>query len=140
MIPRGFIKFGDYVTVAYIDGSTYKVVTTKSSGASDYSATSSYETPIINLGDSSQTKELKGITIMHEPLVSGTTVTVSYKKDADTSYTTYLTSSTVNSLSRSVATALQFGEITFKITVTGGNTAITGLQFDCEEIEINAPY
>ena len=131
--PLGFQLLGDYLTVAYKVGSTYTIRRTDDDG---YTATSFYESLIFNAGDGSLKKDLKGITVMHQPLPTVGQVVVKYKKDAESSFTTILTSSTDNTISESAVNIQSSGtplpkgykEIQFRMESTG-NAIITGLSF-----------
>src|SRR3990167_2563329 len=135
---KGFLKFGDYVLAAFTDGGTYKC-NLISSGTFATSAPV-YETVIFNGGDAAITKKLLSVTILTEPLPAAGSVTVAYKADAETSFTTILTSSTDNAIRKTAinieSTGVnlpQFKEISFQLTSTG-NAVITGLKFLYEEI------
>ena len=142
----GFILIGDYMFIAYEDGGTHAI--SKTSDTNLHAATAIYETVILNDGDSSTTKKLLGATVMHEPLGSNGTVTLRYKKDEETSFTTILTNTTNDSLRASTinvdggATLPTYKEITFRIEsaasvaeTTGDIGIITGLKWRSEIIE-----
>lgn len=106
-----------------------------------YSADSYYESLIFNLDDSSITKKLIGVSVMHEPLTATGEVTLKYRKDEnlDSSWTTIFTNSTDDSISQdainiSGATLPTFKEIQFQIISTGG-AIITGLKLKIEIID-----
>jgi hypothetical protein len=102
---------------------------------------SQYETLIINGGDSSQKKKLVSVTAEFEALPVAGSVTVKYKKDAETSYTTIFTDSTDNDISHKAIniessgdTLPQFYEIQLRVGSIGG-AVITGLKVKWEEID-----
>lgn len=114
---------------------------TRSDDAANYTFTSIYETLILNGGDSSKKKKLVGVTVMYNPLPAAGSVTLKYRKDEDSSYTTIFTDSADNSISHSAiniessgATLPSYKEIQFRIESTGG-AEITGLKYRYEEIE-----
>jgi len=140
---NGFIVVGDYKFISYIDSSTYGL--SKTNNSSSYTATSVYETQIINDGSSAVTKQLKGLSVSHEKLASGTTITIKYKKDDETSFTTLGSNTNTNSLRYSVINIESTGaalplykDLTLRIEVTGGKTPITGLKYRSEVINDDA--
>jgi hypothetical protein len=141
---RGFLIFEDFTFIAYDLSGTYDV--SKTDNASSYSHTAIYESKIFDGGDSSIQKKLVGVTIQHEFLPSSTTITVKYRKDEETSFTTIFTSTTADAISASAiniassgATLPRFKEIQFRIEVTGGNGEITGFSYAAEEVD-DRPY
>src|SRR3990167_10092411 len=137
MIPKGFFKFGDFVHVGFTDGGTYKVNVTDN--AATFTTDCDYESVI--LGESYKKFKLVGVGVMTEPLPAAGSVTVGYKIDAETSFTTILTHSTDDSLYKeatniesSGVNLPQFREIQFQI-ISVGNAVITGLWVQIEEIE-----
>ena len=136
----GFLAVGDFLFQSYSVSSTFNM--TKTDDTALYSHNSIYESKRYDAGDASLKKELKGITIKHEYLPSGASVTVKYRVDQTTSWASILTSSTTNAISNS-AVALQslpkdYKEIEFQILSTAG-AEITGLSFQ-EEITGKRPY
>src|SRR3990167_1578796 len=139
-----FILVGDYMFIAYADGGTHAVSKTNDSNL--HAATSVYETVILNDGDTSLTKQLRSVTILHEALPANGSVVVKYKKDEETSFTTILTNTTDNSLRKTAiniessgAALPTYKEITFRVESTaavGGTTGdigiITGLKYRSE--------
>ena len=117
--------------IAYDDGGTFDV--SKTDDTNLHAITAIYETVIINDGDSSLTKKLKGVTVIHEPLPSNGSVVLAYKKDEETTFTTILTNTTANSL-RESAVVIESGgaalptykEITFRIESTAAVAGTTG--------------
>lgn len=140
-----FIYAGDFLFISYVSGGAFAMSKTNDD-TSDYSAKSIWESRKFNTGGSSFKKDLKGISIMHEPLDSDGQIVVQYKKDEETSYTTILTNSTDNSISKSAiniessgaALPKDYKEISFRIESTGG-AEITGLSF-MEDIKQSRPY
>jgi hypothetical protein len=120
-------------------------ITRTSYNTADFSSTNSsiYETLIFTGGDSAQQKKLLSITVMTEPLpLAGTTVTVKYRKDEETSWTTiYTQTSDANAVKHTAVNiessglALpQFREIQFQVSIITGAT-ITGLKAKVELLD-----
>lgn len=104
----------------------------KTNDAATYAFSSIYESQIFNFGDPSIEKRLEGFTIYTTPLPASSSVTVKYKSDEDTSWTTIGSLSTQGALSRSFlnieATGANFAvgkEYQFQLLSTGG-AEITG--------------
>lgn len=104
----------------------------KTDDSATYSYTSVLETQIYNFGDVCLTKQLQQLSLYTTPIPSGGSVTIKYKVDSDTSFTTIGTSSTANSLSKDLynnETAgtdfKTFKELTLRFESTGG-AEITG--------------
>lgn len=104
----------------------------KTSATATYTFTSIYETQIYNSGSTNTDKKLLQFSVETEPLTSGQSVTLKYKVDADTSWTTFGTHSTVGVSARDFfgieSSGLPFpthAEIKFRIESTGG-AAVTG--------------
>ena len=145
-IVFSFILIGDFMLIAYEDGGTHAV--SKTDDTNLHAITAVYETVILNDGDSSITKKLHGITILHEALPANGSVVVKYKKDEETSFTTILTNTTANSLRKSAINIESSGvvlptykEITFRVEssaavagTTGDIGVITGLKYKSEII------
>ena len=141
-----FILVGDYMFIAYADGGTHDV--SKTDNTNLHAITAAYETVVLDDGDTSITKKLLQVTILHEALPSNGSVVVKYKKDNETSFTTILTSTTANSLRKTAINIESSGnnlptykEITFRIEstaavagTTGGIGVITGLKYKAEVI------
>jgi len=113
----------------------------KTDDTANFTETSTYDTVIMNLEDSSVTKKLVGVTLYTEPIPSGGSVTVAYRIDNETSYTTIFTNTTQNDIRHSAiniessgAELPDFKELQLRITCTGG-VEITGLRFRAEVIE-----
>ena len=127
----GFILVGDYMFIAYSDGGVDNV--SKTNDTNLHAVTAAYETVILNDGDTSLTKKLQSVTILHEALPANGTVTVKYKKDEETSFTTILTNTTDNSLRKTAINIESSGaelptykEITFRIESTASVAGTTG--------------
>lgn len=133
----------DYMFVSYNDGAGGKQVSKTNDSATTFSASSVYETLINPIGyegakaellDVSKKKDLVAVTVTHEPLPTAGSVTVKYKIDAETSWSSaIITNTTDDSLSASAVTGLpkDWKEIRFQITSTGG-AVITGLKYVTE--------
>ena len=141
-----FIKVGDYTFIIYNDNAVRVIDKTDDAAASFDTTTCVYESLIFNAGDSSKTKQLVSITIKTEPLVSGGQVTMGYKKNEDTSYTTIFTQSydsvdlprnvshSAVNIESSGAHLPEFKEISFRIGSLG-NAVITGFGFQYELLD-----
>ena len=129
---QGFTNAANYFFIAHSnDGSI-----SKTNDATTHTYTSIYESQIFSLDDPSITKQLKKFTIFTSPIPSGGSITVKYKVDDDTSWTTIGSLSTTGELSRDFysieATDTQFAtfkEVKFRFESTGG-AEITGYKFD----------
>ena len=136
-IPKGFLRFGDFVIAAFTDGGTYKC--NQLSSATFVSSAPSYETVIFNGGDAAQTKKFLKGTLITEPLPAAGSATLAYKADAETSFTTILTHSIDDAIRKDTvnvagaANLPEFQEKAYKITSTG-NAVITGLKFVYDEV------
>ncbi len=129
--PLGFQFLGDYLTVTYKVGNTYVI---RMSNIAVYTTTNStYESLIFNSGNSSLIKDLIGITLMFEPLLSGGQCVLKYKKDSDSSWSSIFTFNTQNAISYSINSGSgllpkEYKELQFQILSTG-NAKLTGLHF-----------
>lgn len=128
-----FFVVGDFMFIAYISASVHNL--TKTNDTETYTATSIYESKIFNLGESSVTKDLDGVSVMTEAMPTAGQIVLKYKKDEETSFTTIFTNTTDNSIRysahsiESTGSALpSFKEIVFRIESTGG-AVVTGLKF-----------
>ena len=137
-----FLIAGDYTTILYQSGSAYSSSVTD---ASNHDHTSELVTKIFDGGDSSITKNFIGATVFFEPLTnSAWQVSLDYKKDAETSWTTIITDFTsATSEMRKFVDAVtagigDFKEIQFRIRSEKG-AVITGFSFKYKEIE-DKPY
>jgi len=140
-VLKGFILIGDYCFEAFVSGGSYKV--TKTDNTATYS-TSTIETLVQGghpFPDPSHTKKLLGVTLYFEPLPSGASVVLSYKKDEDTSWTQIFSHSTLNSLSHSAVniestgvTLPEYREIQFQIQSVGG-AVFTGGKAHAEQLD-----
>lgn len=130
-----FFLVGDFMFIAYADGGVHAVSKTNDTNLN--AVTAIWETVIINDGDSSVTKKLLGVTAIHEALPANGQIVVKYKKDEETTFTTILTNTTLNSLRKTAiniessgATLPQYKEITFRVESTaavGGTTGDIGV-------------
>lgn len=138
-VLRGFYIVGEYMFIAYSSGSdVYGLSKTIDSQGAQYSYTASsiYESKKFNTGDSSQKKDLIGVTVATEPLPTYGQVVLKYRTDQNTSWTTIFTEATDNSISHSAVNIESTGatlpkdykEIQFQIISTGG-AEITELAF-----------
>jgi len=135
-----FIFVGDYLFQAYDPSGSAHAMSMTDDALSFTSNSAIYESKIFNLGDSSITKKLIGVTVMTEYLPSGTEYTFKYRINEETTYTTIFTESTDNSISHSAiniessgATLPEYKEIQFQILSTGA--VITGFSFKSEVID-----
>jgi len=122
----GIQSFGtaaNYFFVAHsLDGSI-----DKTNDAATYTFTSVYESQIFNFDDTESDKRLEKIDVSFRKLATGESLTVKYKVDGATSWTTVGTFSTVGELSKSFLfieatdTAFASGkEYQFRLESTGG--------------------
>lgn len=138
---EGFYVAGTFAFIAYDGaGAISKTIETIS-----FTATSIYETSKYDAGDISVKKGLVAVSVTTKPLVTGAVVVGKYKMDSDTSWTTFLTHSTLNSSSHSAiniestgVTFPEFNEIQFRWESTGG-AEITGFSF-MSDITGKRPY
>ena len=125
---QAFNTAGNYFFIAHsLDGSI-----DKTNDASTYTFTSIYETQIYDFGDVCLQKNLLKFKIYAAALPSGGSVTVKYRIDGATSWTTIGTLSTTGALNRdfyniesSGADFATFREAEFRIESTGG-AEVTG--------------
>lgn len=148
---KGFRRWGDYMFISYIEPVNGGYTIWRTDDQPNFTATSKWATPIFNsvlglrnkhIPDSGQYKDFVGATVTTEPLPSGAVVTLWYKIDAQSSYTKFLTHSTQNAISQSVAQLgakiPQHKEIYILAESTGGGE-ITGIDF-LEDITDKKPY
>jgi hypothetical protein len=132
---KGFRQIGDYFLTAYLSNSAYAV--SKTIDSATFSATSIYESKVFDGSDPSLYKDLVGITVTHEPLLTAGSVVVKYKTDAQSSFSSaILTNTTDDSISASINSGSgslpkDWKEIQFRIESTGG-AVITGFSFQVE--------
>lgn len=128
---QGFGTAANYFFIAHSnDGSV-----DKTNDSATYAFTSAYESQIFSLEDPTITKKLNEFTIFTAPLPASSSVTVKYKVDNETSYTTIGSLSTTGALARNFlniestgANFKTFKEVQFRIESTGG-AEITGYKF-----------
>jgi hypothetical protein len=133
---QGFGTAGNYFFIGHsTDGSI-----DKTNDAATYAFTSIYESQIFDVGDASVTKRLNQFRIKTAPIATGGSVTIKYRIDDETSFTTIGSLSTVGEVGRhfyniesSQADFPTFNEITFRIESTGG-AEITSYTFLAEEL------
>jgi len=133
---KNFVFVGDFLFQSYVD-TNYALM--KTLATATYSATSSYETLKLNGGDAARRKQLIGVTVNTVSTPASATVTLSYKVDAESSYTTIGTITATGTISKEFVTVVstgknfpEFNEIQFKLTSVGGSE-ITGLKCVYEE-------
>lgn len=121
---QAFGTAANYFFIAHsLDGSV-----DKTNDAATYAFTSIYESQIFSFDDPTILKKLDEITVYTAPIPTSGSITVKYKVDSDTSWTTIGTLSTVGALARNFiniestgANFKTFREIQFRIeSVTGG--------------------
>lgn len=129
---QGFGTAANYFFIAHsADGSV-----DKTNDSVTYAFTSIYESQIFDLGDVTVTKQLNKFSIYTAPIPTNGSVTVKYRVNNATSWTTIGTLSTVGELSRDfysiegtdVAFAT-FKEIQFRLESVTGGAEITGFSF-----------
>lgn len=130
---QGIGSAANYFFIAHsLDGSI-----SKTNDAATYAFTSIYESQIFDFGDPSLTKKLNEFTLYTSPLPASSSVTVKYKMDAETSYTTIGTLSTTGALSRKFINIQSSGnnfptfkEVQFRIESVTGGGEITGFRME----------
>lgn len=123
------------------DGSVNRtIIYDDSNDTPNYSTTlsSSYESLIMNGGDSSATKKLLSVTVMTEPMPTAGQIVLKYRLNEESSWTTIFTHTTDNSISHTAiniestgVTLPEYKEIQFQINSTGG-AVVTGLKVKYE--------
>lgn len=106
----------------------------KTNDSATYTFTSVYESQIFNFGDASSDKTLLSVKVPHRKLATGEVLTLKYRVDGATSWTTIGTHSTVGTLSKTFlnieSTGVAFAsgrEYEFRVESTGG-LEVTGLE------------
>lgn len=130
----GFFSIGSFFFQSYISGGSYAL--TKTDDGSTYSHNSVYESKIFNGGDPSAYKDLIEITVTTEYMPTAGQITLAYRTDQNTEWTTIFTNTTDNSISHTANNIESSGaplpkyykEIQFRILSTGG-AEVTGLLF-----------
>ena len=130
-VLEGFFIVGDYVFTSYSDVTGGAFHLSKTNDTASYTATSIYESLIINGGNSRLKKDLEGVTVTTDYLPTDGQVVLKYQIDENiggTTWITIFTNTTDNSISYSAVTSLPkaWKEIVFRIESTGG-AVITGL-------------
>lgn len=130
----GIQSFGSAANFFFIthsgDGSI-----SKTNDTAAYTYTSVYESQIYNANDAGLKKKLEMCTIYTAPLPASSSVTVKYRTDSNTTYTTIGTISTTGEISRDFVNIestgvnfVSFKEVQFRLESTGG-AEITGYKF-----------
>ena len=134
---QGIFMTGNFWWIAHSnDGSVNRTDDGRSYGTD----ISIYESLILNFEDSGQTKKLVVVGVSHDPLPADGTITLKYRKDEETSWTTIYTHGTDNSvfhesinIESSGATLPEFREIQFQV-ISNGGAIITGIRGKYDEI------
>lgn len=129
-----------YATVYVSANKTDFFYTTSGSNLAYSAQAGVLETPIFTGEDVSTPKNLIAFSTYNAPLTSGQSVVVKYMKDADTSWTTMYTHSTVGEVGKDCITVestgdnlpSMWGEIRFRIELLGG-AELTGYKFKFDE-------
>jgi hypothetical protein len=123
----GIYKVGQVVFTAYNYVADTSTSVGRTSDAEIYNDTAYMISQRFNDGDPSQVKSLDSVSCFYPPLPTGTSITLSFRKDEETTWTEIFTDSTVNSTSHEALNiepnAVNFDpfkEIQFKIESTGG--------------------
>jgi hypothetical protein len=113
----------------------------KTNDASTYAFTSIYESQIFDFGDPTLTKQLKMFSIYTAPLPSTGSVTVKFKVDDDTSWTTMGSVSTQGEISHDFYNIESSGdnfpgfkEIQFRLESVTGGGEITGFKVEVQPL------
>lgn len=112
----------------------------KTNDSASYTFTSVYESQIFDFGDPALNKKMELFTLYTSPIPSGGSVTVKYRMNAETSYTTIGTLSTQSAISRSFlniestgASFPSFQELQIRIESTGG-VEVTGYKIKTQPL------
>lgn len=128
---QAFSLAGNYFFIAHsADGSI-----DKTDDAANYSFTSLIESQILTFGTVDATKELKSFNLYTTPLPANASITVKYRMDSSTSYTTFGTFTTsgavvkvfINIESTGLAFP-SFNEVQFRIESVTGGAEIVGFE------------
>lgn len=130
---QGFGSAANYFFIAHsADGSV-----DKTNDASTYAFTSVYESQIFDFGSPNLPKKLNSFIVFTAPLPTNGSITVKYKMDAETSFTTIGTLSTVGALSREFINIESSGnnfptfkEVQFRIESVTGGAEVTGFRME----------
>lgn len=128
---EGFWGIGDYFYLPHSgDGSI-----SKSSSTATFTLTSSYETPLINGGDSSIEKNAMGFSLGFDAFPSGATLALKYRRDGDSNWITVdpIISISTGDLSALYTLDFNFRDIEFRLESTGGAIP-TSYKFRYEEL------
>jgi len=135
---QGIYKTGEYWWLAHSgDGSV-----NRTNDQNTYAYTSILETNVIGKAD--EQSQFYGATIPFEPLPSGASVTLKFKKVGESSWTTMKTVSTagattLSAIKSGVSKAPVFNEIQYRVESTGGAVIAAGLEF-VHETHDKKPY
>jgi hypothetical protein len=134
---QGILKTGEFWWLAHSGNGSVN----RTDDATAYTYTSIYETNI--LGASDEQSQLVGATLAFEPLPSGATATLKYKKVGDTSWTTFGSQTTTGAKTLSVVkdssnVAPTWNEFQFRLESVGG-AVMTGLEWTTERKD-KKPY
>lgn len=125
---HSFYVIGDIVFISYTDDSALAMALVPFTGS--YTANSIYESLILNGNDSSKTKKLLGVTTMSESLPTAGRVTLKYKKDNETTWTTIFTDSTTTAGSFIVGREYKIVSVgTTDFTTIGASASTVGIVF-----------
>lgn len=135
----GLFRIGDVIFTSYNNVVNVSSNVGRTNDTASYTATSSIETVKYNGGSTNKKKRVIGIAVSTAPLPASSTITVGYKADAESSYTTIGTITTTNAVYKEFITIESTGknlpecqEIQFKISSTGG-AEITGWRYVFDE-------
>ena len=124
---------------AVVYEASYKTRQVKSTASTFTAQPGVIETSIFTGGDSHIQKKLIGVSTQCVPITSGQSITLKYKADAETTWTTFATINTVGSISQETlnveatgANLPQFKEIAFRAELLGG-AELTGILIKYEE-------
>lgn len=117
----------------------YKTRQVKSTDSTFTAQPGVIETSIFTGGDSHINKKWIGVSTQFAPITTGQSITLKYKVDADTSWTTFATINTVGTISQETiniestgANLPNFKELSIRAELLGG-AELTGLIIKCEE-------
>lgn len=105
---KGFQRIGDYMFICYLNPSNLNYTVWRTDDQAVYSATSLFQTPKYNqilglrnkhIPDSSMVKKLIGVTLNFEPLTSGQTAGMAYRREGETAWTVIFTATEVGLIS-----------------------------------------
>ena len=113
----------------------------KTNDASTFAFTSIYESQIFNFGDTTSDKQLNSVKVFYRKLAAGETVTLKYRVNGATSWTTIGSDAVDDSLSRTYlniestgAELASFKELEIRIESDGG-AEVTGFEINAEILD-----